>query len=72
MTVFGTTLEPMQIFGVVSLLLVLVLWIMAFKGDRNYARWFRSWEADRKARRDAELAAERGEAPPANKRGPWG
>lgn len=72
MTVFGTTLEPMQIFGVVSLLLVLVLWIMAYKGDRDYGRWLRSWEADRKARRDAELAAERGEAPPPDKRGPWG
>lgn len=72
MTLFGTTLEPMQVFGLISLLLMLVLWVMAYKGERNYARWFRSWEAGRKARRDAELAATRGDAPPTEKRGPWG
>lgn len=59
--------------------MALVLWVMAYRGERNWARWFRGWEADRKARRDAELAGEPGgrRSTPAEKRGPhapgpWG
>ncbi len=52
------TLEPQQIFQLVSLLAVLALFSFSLRGHINYARWFKSWEAERKARRDAELAAE--------------
>jgi uncharacterized protein HemY len=68
-------LEPQQIFQLVSLLAVLALFSFSLRGQINYARWFKKWEADRKARRDAELAAEArengkgGEDP---KTGPWG
>ncbi|NBB61444.1 hypothetical protein GVN18_19380 [Pseudomonas sp. ODNR1LW] len=65
-------LEPQQIFQLVSLLAVLVLFGFSARGHRNYALWFKKWEAERKARRDAELAAEaRGgeDQPP---KGPWG
>jgi hypothetical protein len=65
-------LEPQQIFQLVSLLAVLALFSFSARGHINYARWFKKWEAERKARRDAELAAEageRGEQPP---KGPWG
>jgi predicted PurR-regulated permease PerM len=75
LTLFGHTFDGVQIASLVSLLLVLVLWIMRFKGERDWARWFRQWEADRKARRDAEIAAENGDTPesgPRGPRGPWG
>ena len=72
MTLFGTTLEPMQLFGLVSLLMMLVLWVMALKGERSYAERFRAWEAGRKARRDAEISATSGESGTSHKRGPWG
>lgn len=72
MTLFGQTFDGQQLFGIVSLLTVLVFWIFVLGRERNYARWFRQWEADRKARRDAEIAAERGEQPPSEPRGPWG
>lgn len=75
MTLFGTTLDGPAIVALVGLLLALVLLGMRLKGDRNYWRWFKQWEAERKARRDAEQARERGEDPAsANEppRGPWG
>ncbi|WP_313011463.1 hypothetical protein [Brevundimonas sp.] len=66
-------LEPQQIFQLVSLLAVLALFSFSLRGHMNYARWFKKWEADRKARRDAELAAEARETDPdAPKTGPWG
>ncbi len=73
MTLFGTTFDGQQIAGLVGLLAALVLWLFVLRGERGYPKWFRFWEADRKARKDAETAAERGEqAPPGDKRGPWG
>lgn len=67
------TLEPQQIFQLVSLLAVLALFSFSLKGQIDYARWFKRWEADRKARRDAELAAEaRENDPDGPKPGPWG
>jgi hypothetical protein len=69
------SLEPAQIFQLVSLLAVLALFGFSARESINYRRWFRKWEAYRKARRDAELEAEaresgdiQDEAP----KGPWG
>lgn len=73
MTLFGRTFEAQEIAALVGLLAVLVLWIGAWRGERNWSRWFRGWEADRKARREAELAAEQSNSrPPDAPRGPWG
>lgn len=79
MTLFGTTLSAEQIGALVSLLALLLFWIVALRREQGALTVFRKWEADRKARRDAEIAAEQGEgqadAPPPStgpKRGPWG
>ena len=75
MTLFGTTLDGAQIAALVGLLATLALWLIVLGRERGYAKWFRQWEADRKARRDAELAAEaraNGEAGDEPKTGPWG
>ena len=69
MTLFGTTLDGAQIASLVGLLATLFLWIFVLRGQRDYARWFRDWEAARKARRDAELGATQD---PSKKTGPWG
>ncbi len=73
MTVFGTTLDGAQIAALVGLLATLALWIAVLGRERGYAKWFRRWEADRKARLDAERGVSA--APPPSdqeKRGPWG
>lgn len=75
MTLFGRTLGPQEIASLVFMLMALVIWIMALRGEMGWKRWFRNWEAERKARRDAELALERGDEPPPSSgksRGPWG
>lgn len=70
-------MEPQQIFQLVSLLAVLALFSFSARGHIDYARWFRRWEAERKARRDAELAAEareHGDQPASDdqpRKGPW-
>jgi hypothetical protein len=79
LTLFGKTLDAEQIAGLVALLALLLFWIVALRREQGALTGFRQWEADRKARRDAELARENGEeAPPSNppsaepRRGPWG
>lgn len=76
MTLFGRTFDGQEIASLVSLLLVLVLWISVWRGNKRESDWLRTWNAERKARRDAEIAAENGEAGvPSEKiepRGPWG
>ena len=84
MTLLGTTLATEQIVGLVGLLALLLFWIVALRNEQGAVFHFRKWEADRKARRDAELAKENGEIPvapvasnpeapkPDPKRGPWG
>lgn len=69
MNLFGTTLDGAAVASLCGLLATLVLWIMVWRNDRRRTRWFRDWEAQRKARRDAEIAAEQGERP---RTGPWG
>ena len=70
MTLFGTTFDTQAIVSLIGLLTLLVFWLVVLKRERNYLTWFRQWEADRKARRDAEQAAERGDGP--DRGGPWG
>ena len=80
MTLFGTTLDGEKIAGLVALLTLLMFWVVALRREQGALFHFRKWEADRKARRDAELAKENGGAtsapppaePDAGKRGPWG
>ncbi len=78
MTLFGTTLDGVQIASLVGLLAALIYWMFVLRGEQNALSAFRKWEADRKARRDAEIAAEeagvQAETPPSTgpKRGPWG
>lgn len=69
MTLFGTTLDAAAVASLCGLLATLMLWIIALRGERNHIRWFRDWEAKRKARRDAEIAGEQNERP---RTGPWG
>ena len=64
-------LDGQQIFQLVSLLGVLALFMVNLRGQIRYRRWFKRWEADRKARRDAERAREEGtDKRPSS--GPWG
>jgi hypothetical protein len=74
MTVFGTTLDPAQIAALVGLLATLALWLIVLGRERGYAKWFRQWETDRKARLDAERGVSTPSVPPTDqeKRGPWG
>ena len=76
MNLFGRTIGGEEIASLVFMLMALTIWIGAWRGERNWARWFKQWEADRKRRRDAEIAAEQGsDLPPAGpetRRGPWG
>ncbi|WEK38840.1 MAG: hypothetical protein P0Y50_09790 [Candidatus Brevundimonas colombiensis] len=65
-------LEPQQTFQLISMLAVLGLFCFSLRDKMNYARWFKTWEAARKARRDAELAAEARERGETDKTGPWG
>ena len=58
------SLEPQQVFALVTLLATLGLWLMVYRGDKRSTRWFRQWESDRRERRLAEEAAERGDPAP--------
>jgi len=70
MTLFGTTFDTQAIVSLIGLLTLLVFWLVVLKRERNYLTWFRQWEADRKARYDAEKAARNGDDRPHG--GPWG
>lgn len=71
MILFGKPVTAELIAALVASLMTLVIWIGALRGERGRIRWLRQWEADRKARREAEAAAEGG-GPPAGRGGPWG
>ena len=75
MNLFGRTLGGEEIASLVFMAMALVIWIGALRNERQRSRWFSRWEADRKARREAELAAQGGVPPadqPEGRRGPWG
>lgn len=75
MTLFGRTLGVEEVASLVFMLMALGLWLVVWRRDRDWTHWFRRWEADRKARREAELAGEQGgDQPPSTgaPRGPWG
>jgi hypothetical protein len=73
LTLFGRTFDGMEIASLVSMLLVLVLWVGVWRGDRRESQWLKTWNAERKARRDAEIAAQGGTPPEKSEpRGPWG
>ena len=64
-------LDGQQIFQLVCLLCVLALFMVNLRGQIRYRRWFKRWEAQRKARRDAEQARDGGtDDRPSS--GPWG
>ncbi|WP_339913006.1 hypothetical protein [uncultured Brevundimonas sp.] len=70
MTLFGTTLGGQELFALISLLTVLVFWLFVFQRQRNYVRWFRQWEAERRARRPG---GDDGDTTTSDRpRGPWG
>ena len=71
MTLFGTTLDGGQIASLFALLAALVLWIAVLGRERGYTRWFKSWEAERKVRHDAEQGIQANE-PDKPRTGPWG
>jgi hypothetical protein len=73
MTLFGRTLGPEEIGALIFLLMSLVLWTMSLRGEMAWKRWFRSWEAERTARREAELEQEGGGPSHSSDtpRGPW-
>lgn len=71
MTLFGTTLGGQELFALISLLTLLVFWLFVFQRQRNYVRWFKQWEAGRRARRPD--GGDGDTAPPSGRpRGPWG
>ena len=75
MNLFGRTLGGEEIASLVFMAMALVIWIGALRNERLRSRWLRRWEADRKARRETELAGEGGAPPPSSpdtRRGPWG
>jgi len=53
MTLFGRTLDGAEIASLVSLLLVLVLWIGAWRGSRSWRDWIKRSPEGQDARRSA-------------------
>ena len=60
MTLFGQTFDTQQVCALVLLCASLIYWVFVMRGERSYHRWFKRWEADRKARREAQERAEGG------------
>jgi len=78
MTLFGTTLDGMAVFSLISMLTLLVYWVFVLRDEKRWLSWFRGWEADRKACREAEdgvspTPSNSSSTPePGAKKGPWG
>lgn len=68
-------LDPQGVASFIFLSMTLILWIGAWRGERRWLKSFREWEAQRRARRLAEEAANGGPAASpsdAPRKGPWG
>lgn len=63
MTLFGQTLDGQQIFGLVSLIAVLALWLIVLARQRDHVRQIKRWKKEQAERKALADAAERG---------PWG
>ena len=72
MTLFGQTLDPQQMFGLVASLTALACWIVILKRERSAHAWFKQWEADRRARRLAQDGGDTSQASDRPRTGPWG
>ena len=70
MTLFATTFDPAGVVALVGLLGTLVLYLLVLGRERGYAKWFRQWEAERKARLDAQNCVTSTEK--RERTGPWG
>lgn len=69
MTMFGTTLDGQQLFGLISLLTLLAFWVLVWRRERQSMRWFRAWATRRRAERQAR---EGGADSRGSHGGPWG
>lgn len=68
MTVFGQTLDGQQLFGLISLLVLLAFWIVTLNRERDYGRWLKGRLArKRKVVGGADRSEDDGP-----QRGPWG
>ena len=61
MTLFGQTLDAQQMFGLVSLIAVLALWLVVLARQRGHVRQIKRWKREQAARKT-----------PAPGDGPWG
>ena len=66
MTLFGRTLDGTEIASLVSLLLVLVLWLGAWRGSRSWRDWIRKSPEGQDARRSAGVEGKDSTTPPSS------
>ena len=64
MTLFGQTLDGQQIFGVVSLIAVLALWLIVLARQRDHVRQIKRWKKEQAARNAPPPAAGYSCSPP--------
>lgn len=69
MNLFGHELDAQAIAGLVAMIATLVLWVGVLVGQRREVRWFKAWEARRRAEREDGRPAEK---PRREGQGPWG
>jgi len=62
LTLFGQTLDGQQVFGLISLIAVLALWLVVLARQRDHIRQIKRWKKNQT----------RKTPPPAAGRGPWG
>lgn len=68
MTLFGRTLDAQEIASLVFMLLVLVLWVGALRGERGWKAWIRRSPEGQEARRSAGVEGK--DPPPPSSTGP--
>ena len=65
MTLFGQTIDGQQLFGLISLIAVLALWLTVLARQRDHVRQIKRWKKEQAAR-------EAPPPPPPPGNGPWG